>query len=216
MNSDLETLQRWAMTWLPLLLDAAIKGAILLAVAVLAVTAMRKASAAARQLVWVLALGAMLTLPLVSRALPAWRVLPSWTKLEMPSPPPSKPAGEFSISRDVLSEADLSLLRASSSDGSQEAPSLTADISAIENQPEAATPATASEASKSLSGDPDNAFAWPRFVLAALAVWLAGTITCLLPLVLGRVSLWRLTRASHRVESGSWATLARPARTLCG
>jgi len=85
MTIDLESLQRLACVWLPLLLDAAVKGTVLLAAAGLLVLAMRKASAATRQVVWLLALAALLALPLASAALPGWQVLPGWAKIEMPA-----------------------------------------------------------------------------------------------------------------------------------
>lgn len=86
MNIDLESLRRLAFDALPVLLDAAAKGLVLLAVAGVLVLAMRKASAAARQVVWLLALAALIVLPLASAALPAWGVLPSWVKIEIAEP----------------------------------------------------------------------------------------------------------------------------------
>ncbi|MGA2253891.1 MAG: M56 family metallopeptidase [Thermoguttaceae bacterium] len=62
----------------PILVDAAIKGAILLLVAGLFTLAMRRASAAQRHLVWLLALGSTLALPMFSVFLPSWRILPRW------------------------------------------------------------------------------------------------------------------------------------------
>ena len=62
----------------PLILDSAIKGVLLLGAAVLAAVLMRKASASARHLVWVVAVVALLVLPVLSVGLPQWRVLPAW------------------------------------------------------------------------------------------------------------------------------------------
>ena len=86
MGISLESLQHWAQTVLPILLDATVKGAVLLVTAAAVVTALRKKSAAARQAVWLLALAALLALPLASALLPAWQVLPGWAKMEIPSP----------------------------------------------------------------------------------------------------------------------------------
>ena len=60
MNIDTESLQRLAFDALPVLLDATLKGVVLLAVASVLVLAMRKASSAARQVVWLLALAAFI------------------------------------------------------------------------------------------------------------------------------------------------------------
>jgi hypothetical protein len=60
------------------LLDAGVKGAILILLAALVVLALRKSSAAVRHLVWTSAMTAALVLPLLSLCLPHWRVLPEW------------------------------------------------------------------------------------------------------------------------------------------
>lgn len=60
--------------WFAALLDASLKGLILLLCAAAAAIALRRASAAARHLVWGLAFGGLLALPLLSSMLPAWRV----------------------------------------------------------------------------------------------------------------------------------------------
>jgi beta-lactamase regulating signal transducer with metallopeptidase domain len=63
---------------LPVLLDAAVKGLIILSLTALAALAMRRASAAARHLIWFLGALSLLILPVLSAALPAWHVLPQW------------------------------------------------------------------------------------------------------------------------------------------
>src|SRR2546421_6389618 len=61
-----------------LLLDSAIKGTALLVLAAIATLILRRDSAATRHLVWLLALVAMLVVPVLSALLPQWRVLPEW------------------------------------------------------------------------------------------------------------------------------------------
>jgi len=89
-----EMLQRWARVCLPVLLDAAVKATILLVTAGLVVAAMRKASAAARQMVWMVALAAMLAMPVASALLPGWQVLPGWARLEIPAQVPPRMANQ--------------------------------------------------------------------------------------------------------------------------
>ena len=67
---------------MPLVFDSAIKGAVLLATAALVAIALWRASAAARHLVWLVAIVALLVVPVLSLALPQWRVLPQWAVVE--------------------------------------------------------------------------------------------------------------------------------------
>lgn len=66
----------------PLLVDASFKGAALLLLAGVCTLLMRRSSAAARHMVWLTALLALLLVPVLSLALPDWRVLPHWAVLE--------------------------------------------------------------------------------------------------------------------------------------
>src|SRR5258708_25283763 len=61
-----------------LLVDSAVKGTALLMLAAVAALILRRDSAATRHLVWLLAIVAMLAVPVVSAMLPQWHVLPEW------------------------------------------------------------------------------------------------------------------------------------------
>src|SRR5713101_2498448 len=61
-----------------LLVDSAVKGTALLVLAAIAALILRRDSAATRHLVWLLAMVAMLGVPVLSAMLPQWRVLPEW------------------------------------------------------------------------------------------------------------------------------------------
>ena len=61
-----------------LLVDSAVKGTVLLALAAIVSMILRRDSAATRYLVWMLAIVAMLFVPLLSATLPEWRALPRW------------------------------------------------------------------------------------------------------------------------------------------
>ncbi len=61
-----------------LLVDSAVKGIALLVLAAIAAVVLRRDSAATRHLVWLLAIVAMLFVPVLSALLPEWRVLPEW------------------------------------------------------------------------------------------------------------------------------------------
>jgi beta-lactamase regulating signal transducer with metallopeptidase domain len=64
-----------------LLVDSAVKGTALLVLAVIAAMMLRGDSAATRHLVWLLAIVAILVVPLLSAMLPEWRVLPEWASI---------------------------------------------------------------------------------------------------------------------------------------
>jgi beta-lactamase regulating signal transducer with metallopeptidase domain/biopolymer transport protein ExbD len=66
---------------LPAMLDSAVKGTALLALIALLVSFLRKTSAATRHLAWLLGIVGLLLLPLLSAALPGWRVLPAWASV---------------------------------------------------------------------------------------------------------------------------------------
>src|SRR5688500_10861985 len=61
-----------------LLVDWAVKGTALLLLAAVAVVMLRRDSAATRHLGWLLAIVALLFVPVLSALLPQWRVLPEW------------------------------------------------------------------------------------------------------------------------------------------
>src|SRR5713101_6609296 len=64
-----------------LLVDSAVKGTALLMLAAVAAIILRRDSAATRHLVWLLAIVAMLVVPVLSAMLPEWRVLPEWASI---------------------------------------------------------------------------------------------------------------------------------------
>src|SRR5438067_10905123 len=61
-----------------LLIDSALKGTALLLLAAGLAMILRRDSAATRHLVWLLAIVALLLVPVLSAMLPQWRVLPEW------------------------------------------------------------------------------------------------------------------------------------------
>lgn len=63
---------------MPLVFDSALKGAALLGIAAFCALLLHRASAATRHLVWLAAIVALLVVPVLSVALPQWRVLPGW------------------------------------------------------------------------------------------------------------------------------------------
>jgi beta-lactamase regulating signal transducer with metallopeptidase domain len=98
---------------LPLMIDSALKGAGLLLVAAISVLLLRKASAAARHLVWLCALGALLVLPILSVLLPGWAVLPRLNTAVAKSAPSLSPEKPFQSHFDQAAVAEVEPLPAS-------------------------------------------------------------------------------------------------------
>ena len=210
MNDTVLIVERWATALLPAMLDAAVKGAVLLAAAWMVVALMRKASAASRQLVWLLALAGLLALPVVSALAPSWQVLPGWAKVDVPAPaqqgtrtviaePPAR------LRQDQGEARHLALFE----DG--KGPEGTAGTS------DAPSVAVESRGTASALPLPVQSSAKPfPFLAWAMVVWLVGAAVCLAPLVLGHLALWRLARSSRRVEGGPWAALLAKAAQAVG
>src|SRR5436853_7371426 len=82
-----------------ILADAFVKSTVILLLAGLVTVCLRRAPASLRHLVWTLACGGVLVLPLASAFLPNWRVA-GWPRLDVPvafdlneAPPVSAPTG---------------------------------------------------------------------------------------------------------------------------
>jgi beta-lactamase regulating signal transducer with metallopeptidase domain len=105
--------QMWSHPWIAAILAAAVRGAPLLLIAGVAALGWRRSSAAARHLVWLVAIAAMLALPLLSASLPVWRValLPpeiDATAIEQPIvslPEPVSPSVAPVVTTDVAAAA---------------------------------------------------------------------------------------------------------------
>ena len=202
---------------LPALLDATMKGLLVLALAAAATAAMRRASAAARQLVWLLAIASLLVLPALSVALPAWQVLPSWARLEPMAAPETDeiaaaetqlPAGEVmdDAARAPAAEAAAAFEAAPAGDEAW-APHRATEASPAAASPAARTPHEPAMTEESpAASSPRDALPW------VMLVWALGALACLAPPLLGRLSLWRLKRSSRPIAGGSWQVLLRRAR----
>jgi beta-lactamase regulating signal transducer with metallopeptidase domain len=205
----------FALALAPILLDAALKSLLVLAVAGVAVVGMRRCSAAARHLVWFLAVTSLLALPLFSWALPGWHVLPRWMNLRQseavaaaggqrlaaaaPNLPPAAihealPAGEQPEVTSALGEPASARSTAEASSDER-----------IANPRHSRLPIGATAQPTANSATQARLKRWQL----GLAVWLAGAAFALVPTLLGLVSLWRLERGSRRETDLSWLELLR-------
>ena len=196
---------------LPLLLDIGIKSLVILTLALGITVAMRRSPAAARHLVWNIAVVSVLALPALTYLLPGLAVLPamgvgatsqtidapsaSTTPAAPPSPPsPSTTPGVTSSSDGATSYSPAAAPRAS------DAPVIASDASpaSASTSPEAAA-APPGEAAASLTATiTERVLPWLPWI------WLGGAAFALVPLLLGWISLWQLRRMSRPITDGSW------------
>ncbi len=203
---------------LPLLLDIGIKSVVILTLALGVTYAMRRSPAAARHLVWNIAVVSVLALPALTYLLPGLAVLPAMgvvtttpttqvideptdptpgaapaartVTTPLPSDPPRQPSP--SVAPDADSLASVDAVASSAEVGDEPAsPAASASAEAAAAPPgKAATPLPATITELALPWLP-----W---------IWLGGAAFALLPLLLGWISLWQLRRMSQPITDGSW------------
>jgi beta-lactamase regulating signal transducer with metallopeptidase domain len=179
-------------TVLPVLFDAALKGALLVLIAAIATYVLRNRSAASRHAVWSAAVIGHLMIPALVLVLPAWRlpVLPAaeWMQLDRTvATPASSPASKAVAPR--TSEPGTTM-RGTSDPG-------TGIVGRI----------TASQPSSAHSVETTRTQLSTIQIIAAL--WLAGSLLVLLRLAVGTWRVGQLAREGARVEDGVWLSLVQ-------
>jgi beta-lactamase regulating signal transducer with metallopeptidase domain len=169
-----------------LLLDAALKGAVVLACALAATRLMRRASAASRHLVWAVSLAAVVALPVLAPVLPAWKVLP--VPVLGPSPSPHvftvAPAAAAPRSEEERGPAD--------------------EVAA--SAAELTSPATASPAPAMASTPARGSFSFD-WRLSVLALWALGVALLAARLAYGVARVWWLRRRAVEITDESWVRI---------
>lgn len=186
----LEELSAGGRQWMPILLDLAVKGAAILSLTSVAALAMRRASAAARHLVWLLGMCSLLILPILCVALPGWHVLPRWdtpvsTVAAPPVPTPALPTLASTPPTTPFVVSPPSELSASPTPSPR---------------PHPVAPSLAQ-------------LSWQAW---ALLIWSAGALLLMAHIALGFVSLRWLERRSYRIAEGEWLALLLDLRTQLG
>ncbi len=188
-------------TALPVLFDAALKGALLVGIAAIAAYLLRNRSAASRHAVWTAAVIGHLMIPALVLVLPAWRlpVLPAaaWMQTSVATAPvQTNPA--TTVAPRIQPGA----------------PSVTPVPSPAPKVPSASEPTagivgriTFSPSSPARSVEAARAPLSTIQVIAAL--WLAGSLIVLLRLAIGTWRVGQLAREGARVEDGHWLSLVQ-------
>jgi beta-lactamase regulating signal transducer with metallopeptidase domain len=193
---------------LPILIDASLKGAILVAVAALAAFVLRNRSAASRHAAWTAAVIGHLAIPALVLLLPAWRMplLPaaSWMAPESASitSAPTIPAIAVSVPGDPGKPATSPPPTGNGSSANITKPDGRSGA-VVSADPK--NPATVSAASPSTTTSSTR----PGIVPIVAAIWLVGMLLVLLRLAFGTWRVGQLARDGARVEDGMWLSLTQ-------
>jgi beta-lactamase regulating signal transducer with metallopeptidase domain len=185
---------------LPLLIDAALKGAILVIIAASAAYLLRKRSASSRHAVWSAAIVGHLAIPALVLILPAWRmpVLPAAPWIPSASAPsvigvPDRPTSTSRIPGTPKSVAEPAASPAATT-------------------PAVSAPGTAPQSEKN-GGSVASTSAGARAPLGitpiVATIWFVGALLVLLRLAIGTWRVNQLSREGVRVEDGVWLSLAQ-------
>lgn len=184
------------------LVDAALRGSLVLLAALATTRLMKRRSAAARHLVWVVALASMLALPLLSRVLPAWHVVPV--------PAPLRPVAGFVAAPPVVSTLHGGDAGRTAGSGSAAAPTTASSGDGIIAKETAsptglvASPLGDGTAAKSAS-HAAPVFDWKT---ALMAVWIAGGVLLVLRLAYGMVRVFWMERRAVEITDDGWVRIA--------
>lgn len=172
------------LVWLPLA-DAVVKATVILAAAAAAALALRRASAAVRHLVWTLALGGVLLLPLISVTLPKWQL--PLLSIGASQAAPAAAAGTSAGRAPALNRLADETGRAAT-----------------------ASPAPALPRRDGASGTVPTSWL-PRVTLqqALLTIWSAGVIVVLLRMALGLLAVRWLAIRTPPIAAAPWLPMAR-------
>src|SRR3989441_8314029 len=168
---------------LAILADAFVKATVLLLLAALVTVCQRRSPASLRHLVWTLACGGVLALPLASALLPNWRVA-GWPRLAVP----------VAFNAQQVAGLPETALQAQAP---KRAPS-TAAPTVHEQRP--APSSTVSEGSERWRLAPD----WPALVFP---VWLSGVAAVLIRLAVGIARITWVDRVTRPVDDEAWLIL---------
>ena len=181
-----------AVNWLAVLLDATIKGTVILMLAGGLTLMLRKTSAAVRHMAWLLAVVALLGLPVLSATLPQWQIhiLPEWTT---------------QVAQVETELPRVEMEKTAESTPAMEEPAYTNGAAGVEaTQAAMEAPRTAGAPVMKPVETTHRTPGWQTWVLV---IWGAGVVVVLVRLAVGTIGVWRLAHGARRIEGGEWEAL---------
>ena len=192
---------------LPVLIDAALKGAILVLIAAVAAYLLRNRSAASRHAAWTAAVIGHLAIPALVLMLPAWKMplLPAASWMQAEAATPVTPAASANVVTPTV-QADKPAVSAAPTTKSNAGNA----SEAAGNPDRAVSPDVKSSSVPPVSQPtPGSAIARPGIIPIVAAIWLAGVLLVLLRLAFGTWRVGQLARDGSRVEDGVWLSLTQ-------
>lgn len=181
------------MAWF---VDITLKSVLILALAGVASLALHRASAAVRHLVWCLGMVSVLLLPLLTMALPQWRVsiLPTWTTLA---------AAE---NENGFSNESAGAIRRAPTPAREDSESRTVFAPVAKAMPDTKTsPSRGSRLAASMADNGRKPELPARFWLVLF--WGFGALVVLAPLLVGVRALARIARQARQIKNSAWVDL---------
>ncbi|MGQ0714462.1 MAG: M56 family metallopeptidase [Gemmatimonadaceae bacterium] len=172
--------EMWSHPWIAALGAAALRGAPLLLLAGAAALGLRRSSASTRHLFWLVAIAAMLVMPLSSATLPAWRVTLAPTSV-VETPAPGLPMVANTVAP---------------------APAVTRAVNVANDEPVVAFTSNAAPIEIETPAPPRD---WAQL---GFLVWVIGASLVAVPMLVGRIRVWMLARGGRPAFGGPWGALA--------
>ncbi|HEX3356389.1 MAG TPA: M56 family metallopeptidase [Tepidisphaeraceae bacterium] len=192
------------------LLNISVRSMVLLGLVSLAVVSMRRASAAKRHWVWLMGFVGLLLLPLLSAALPGWRILPHFGSNPLAASATNTIAStptlnaEMNLHQPAISQAspqrDLSTTNHDAGNSYTASAPASASVVAA-NARAIAQPSPVEHQATDSTLPRLAALPWNFWLVLA---WLVGSVMVLGHLFLGHLRLWLLQRRCVRINDGEW------------
>ena len=193
---------------LPVLIDAALKGAILVLIAAIAAYLLKNRSAASRHAAWTAAVIGHLAIPALVLLLPAWQMpfLPAASWMQAEAAAPVTPASSSNVTTPPVQAANPAISGAPAGAGTPNASA--ADAAAKPGGATSPDGKTSNVAGVSES-IATNTTSVPRAIAIVAAIWMVGVLLVLLRLAFGTWRVGQLARDGSRVEDGVWLSLTQ-------